>query len=271
MDTTPGIRQQTPDHLFQEMHTQIQDRLHQLEQIHGFRILYACESGSRAWGFASRDSDYDVRFIYSWPRDRYLGVYSPPDTVDEEIDENNLDLSGWDLRKSLPLFHRSNGSLMEWLHSPIVYLESEPLMREWREMATTYFIPRNTAAHYLGLSRKINGVIMEKGEVTAKKYLYVLRAILAARFIVERGEPIPVPFARLRSEVSLAGEIKSEIESMVATKAEGAESDPIDPVPLLDAFIVSQQSEVGSALESLSSDAGPVGPLDDFFRNALAP
>lgn len=253
------------------MHNQIQERLSQLEQAHGFRILYACESGSRAWGFASRDSDYDVRFIYCWPRDRYLGIHSPPDTLDEAIDENNLDLSGWDLRKSLPLFHRSNGALMEWLHSPIVYLESETLMKQWRAMATTYFIPRNTAAHYLGLSRKINQTILAKGQVTEKKYLYILRAIIAARFIVERNEPIPVPFARLRSEVSLPGEIGSEIESMINAKAEGDESDPIGRIPLLDEFIAAQQSEVGTSLESLPAKGGPVAPLDEFFRNSLAP
>jgi len=126
--------------------TLIADRLSALEHEHGFRILYACESGSRAWGFASADSDYDVRFLFVWPKDRYLSVFPPREDVDLAIDENELDLSGWELRKSLRLLRKSNGPLIEWLHSPIVYRETDAL-EKLRSLTDRVFCSRSCAAH----------------------------------------------------------------------------------------------------------------------------
>ena len=117
------------------MEQRICERIREIESDYGFRIIYACESGSRAWGFASEDSDYDVRFIYQWQPGDYLSIYEPKDQVDLGVDAENLDFSGWDIRKSLPLFRKSNGALMEWLHSPIVYFEDSEIMGEWRELA----------------------------------------------------------------------------------------------------------------------------------------
>src|SRR3954452_13450282 len=103
---------------------QILKRLEEAEAEHGVRILYACESGSRAWGFASPDSDYGVRFIYAQPRNWYLSfdVERRRDVIEYPI-VDDIDQSGWDVRKALYLFTRNNGALLEWLHSPIVYLE----------------------------------------------------------------------------------------------------------------------------------------------------
>ena len=81
------------------MHDRIDAALTQIETDHQVRILYACESGSRAWGFASTDSDYDVRFIYVHPRDGYLSVFQGRDVIELPID-NVLDINGWDLRKA---------------------------------------------------------------------------------------------------------------------------------------------------------------------------
>src|ERR1051325_12100355 len=98
----------------------IQRKIAQIGQEEQVQVLYACESGSRAWGFASTDSDYDVRFVYCHPSNWYLSILDRPDVIERPI-ENDVDLSGWDVRKALQLFRKSNPPLLEWLDSPILY------------------------------------------------------------------------------------------------------------------------------------------------------
>ena len=102
----------------------IQKELAQIEQTQNVRILLAVESGSRAWGFASPDSDYDVRFIYVRPKDAYLRLQKHRDVIELPINDA-LDINGWDLTKTLRLLHKSNPTLFEWGASPIVYLETD--------------------------------------------------------------------------------------------------------------------------------------------------
>ncbi|MDF1849679.1 MAG: nucleotidyltransferase domain-containing protein [Verrucomicrobiales bacterium] len=252
------------------MTEKILQKLRQLEEEYGFQVLYACESGSRAWGFASADSDYDVRFLYVWPKDRYLGIFSPPDSIDLEIDVDDLDFSGWDLRKALPLFRKSNGPLLEWLFSPIVYFEDDSVLSQWRELVPTYFSPGNSIAHYLGLSRKIHGAIEETGEATAKKYLYVLRALLSAAYIIEKGRPPLVEFARLQEQLNLPTPVRAEIERMISEKATGSESDGISRNEILDRFIEEKTAALQASSSMLDRSLADVAPLDEFFRSVIA-
>ena len=246
-------------------------QLSALEAEHGFRILYACESGSRVWGFASADSDYDVRFLYAWPRDRYLGIYDPRDTIDCGVDENDLDLTGWDLKKALPLFRKANASLFEWLHSPIVYREDTAVIEKWRSLLPDYFVPKNSAAHYLGLSKQIWRRMTEResATVTAKQYLYVLRSILAARFVVERRERIAVSFDELRAGLELGEQIASAIDHMISEKSAAKESDAIPRHGTLDEFIVTEQECLGPAIDELPAERGPIERLDQFFQSVI--
>lgn len=248
----------------------IRQKLRELEEENGFRILYACESGSRAWGFASNDSDYDIRVIYVWPRDRYLGVFAPTDTVDCGVDANALDVSAWDFRKALALFRKANGPLFEWLFSPIVYFEDATVITPWRELALDCFVPAHSAAHYLGLSSKINGGIREAGAPTAKKYLYVLRALLSASHVVDHQTPPPVEFGLLLQRISLPSEVRREIDAMIAEKAKGQESDGILRNPVLDAFIDEQSETLKEKAGALASEMCPVDKLDQFFRSVIS-
>ena len=251
------------------MNQLIQEKLESLEKENGFRILYACESGSRAWGFASADSDYDIRAIYCWPRDRYLEILAPPSTIECEIDENDLDVSAWDLQKALLLFRKSNGPLMEWLHSPIVYAEDESVISQWRELVPSCFTPGHSAAHYLGLSRKVYGLISEKDQVTAKKYLYVLRSLLSAAFVVENGTPPPVAFDELKSQLPIAASVDSEIVRMISEKAGGSEGDRIERNEVLETFIKSEMEKIQNAIHSLSTEMAPVSVLNQFFQSVI--
>lgn len=117
------------------------DKLKGIEQNNNVKILYACESGSRAWGFASPDSDYDVRFIYIHNPDYYLSIDNADDVIELPVNEV-LDISGWDIRKALKLFRKSNPPLMEWLQSPIVYACNEEFYAQMTALAPQYYIPR---------------------------------------------------------------------------------------------------------------------------------
>jgi len=141
-------------HVAPEMRAAITQRLTEVEGRHGVRVLYAIESGSRAWGFPSPDSDYDVRFIYVHPRDWYLSVNEARDVIEEGVDEMDFDVAGWDLRKALRLFLKANPALWEWLVSPIVYRDDGGAARRLREIAKESYSPKALAHHYLSIARE---------------------------------------------------------------------------------------------------------------------
>lgn len=252
------------------MKDKIISKLHEEEALHGFRILYACESGSRAWGFASADSDYDVRFIFAWPKERYLSVSEPIQTLDYGVDDDLIDLSGWEIRKSLRLFRNTNGALFEWLHSPIVYSSDDAILKQWRELAAEYFVPANSLAHYLGMSGGSWERIAESEPTTAKKYLYALRSVLAARFVLEEKRPIPVPFSELCEQVGVRCDVAEAIDGIVSEKSGGSEGDLIARIPILDEFIVSERVTLAEALDGLARSEVPVEPLDEFFQRVIS-
>lgn len=116
------------------MHSEIMNKLESIEQEHGIKILYAVESGSRGWGFASQDSDYDVRFLYIHPTDWYLSIEERKDHIEYPINDL-LDINGWDIKKAFLLFKKSNPPLLEWLSSPIVYADRYPVPKDEKPYA----------------------------------------------------------------------------------------------------------------------------------------
>ena len=104
------------------MRKSIIESIQSIEKDEHVVAFYVCESGSRAWGFPSSDSDYDVRFLYMHPVDWYLSIEPKRDVIEKPID-NQLDINGWVLKKALSLFRKSNPPLLEWLGSPIIYQE----------------------------------------------------------------------------------------------------------------------------------------------------
>src|ERR1043166_5445755 len=150
---------------------QIDLALTDIEQTEAVRVLYAVESGSRAWGFESTDSDYDVRFLYVRPRDWYLSidVETKRDTIEKPITDD-LDVSGWDLRKALKLFRKSNPPLLEWLQSPIVYLERFSTAVRLRELTKEYFSPKSCLHHYLHMAEGNFRQYLQTEIVRLKKY-----------------------------------------------------------------------------------------------------
>ena len=170
-------------------------KLKEIEEKENIKILHCVESGSRAWGFASPDSDYDVRFIYVRPKNFYLRLDKTRDVIEWQLDDT-LDINGWDIYKALNLLHKSNPTLFEWNSSPIVYKTT----KEWErisEIINSYFVEKSGLYHYLSTA-KSNYREYLKGEIVRiKKYFYVLRPLLACKWILAEGTPPPMLFSKL--------------------------------------------------------------------------
>lgn len=177
------------------MKEKILKKLKEIEKSKNVEILFAVESGSRAWGFASPDSDYDIRFIYKHEPDYYLSLWEKPDVI-EFMTEDDLDGSGWDLRKAIKLLAKSNAPLIEWLFSPIMYYANDDFVKQMQEIATECFSPIAVLHHYLGTTKNFMDVC-EMEEVKLKSYFYALRTALAGKWIIENNTFPPVAFADL--------------------------------------------------------------------------
>jgi predicted nucleotidyltransferase len=250
--------------------TQIADRLDAIEAEHQVTVLYACESGSRAWGFPSADSDYDVRFIYVHPRDWYLSIdlERRDDTIDPHP-EDEIDLHGWDLRKALHLFRDANPTLLEWLHSPIVYREDEAVMARWRNLIPDYYTPRAAGHAYRGMARSVAEQNLADAPIPHKAYLYVLRALLAVRWVEQDRGPVPVAFERLLAAAPLAPDLRDAIEALLAQKRAGTEQDAGPRLPVIHAF-VDAELERQDALQFPEGPERPgTEPLNAVFRAVL--
>jgi predicted nucleotidyltransferase len=176
---------------------------------HGVRILYAAESGSRAWGFGSPDSDYDVRFVYAHAPAWYLDLEEHRDVIEQPLDERLVDLAGWDVRKALRLLLKSNPALYEWFVSPIVYADDGVFRDEARALFEAHASPRALAAHYWSIAR---------GQWKSEKYFYVIRPLLSLQAVVAHGEPPPMDIDRLLATADIPGDVAAAIESLLVTK-----------------------------------------------------
>lgn len=228
---------------------EILSRLKAAEKEHEVKILYACESGSRAWGFASPDSDYDVRFIYAHKQDWYLSfdVEQQRDVIEYPI-VDEIDCSGWDIRKALYLLTRTNGALIEWLKSPIVYIEEGFFAEGLRSLAPK--VMNNTALcyHYSHMARGNAREYLFKEQVRLKKYFYVLRPLLAIRYIEKTDSPPPVEFEKLVATVA-PDEIRPGIKKLLELKRNYPEIGMGDPIPEINTFIESEFERHGSAFK----------------------
>ena len=245
------------------LNQEIQELLDRVERHHGVRIVYACESGSRAWGFASPDSDYDIRFIFVRPAASYCSVAEGLESIELPLD-GLLDAGGWDVRKALRLLGKSNGALVEWLHSPMVYVEAPGFRERWQSTARAVFSPRASVDHYRGLAKQMICGKLNADTVRAKDYLYALRALLAACWVAEgKGIP-PVPFAEL---LPLApAEVMAEIPMLLDHKARTGERERMARIAALDGFLLACLSEIEAKVPDLPKGAGESDTLDRVLR-----
>ncbi len=199
------------------MREAIIQKLKEIEKSYNVKILYACESGSRAWGFPSPDSDYDVRFVYIHKMNWYLSINERKDVIELPIDEV-LDIGGWEIRKCLRLFQKSNAPLLEWIQSPIVYMEDELFRKEIIMHIDEYFSPRAVLHHYVSMAKNAFDFPSDTESIKFKKYFYAMRTSLAALWVVKNQSPPPIKFHNLLSLVEDKGMVEL-IKSLVDLKS----------------------------------------------------
>ncbi|MBV9834667.1 MAG: nucleotidyltransferase domain-containing protein [Alphaproteobacteria bacterium] len=224
-------------HVSPEMWTRIEGELDAVEREHGVRILFAVESGSRGWRFPSRDSDYDVRFVYARPPRDYLTVWPGRDVIERPLDAT-LDVNGWDLRKALQLLLRSNAVLIEWLTSPVVYRAGGQAAAHLLQLARDGADLTSFTYHYDRQTRRTAEEIAAAGDaVRLKTYCYALRTALSVLWLRRRREAPPMDLPSLRAGLALGADVSTAIDELIARKIVATERDTTARITALDALI----------------------------------
>ena len=249
------------------MRESILRELDAVERDRGVRVLLSVESGSRAWGIASSDSDYDVRFVYLRPMRSYLCLEKSRDTIEWKLDAV-FDVSGWDLTKLLKLLQGSNPTAFEWLSSPIMYRECPEFARV-RELAKDCFSPKASAFHYLGLERGNGKAYLRNETVSAKKYLYMVRALLAARWCLEELTLAPMLLSDLL-DAKLPGDLQQLVDDLLAAKLAGKEHCEVARMPQLEAWVEREDADLYALAQAATAPPAMLWePLDDLFYELL--
>jgi predicted nucleotidyltransferase len=250
-------------HIDPKIAERISAELLAIEREHGVRIVLAVESGSRAWGFPSQDSDYDVRFIYLRPVADYLTVVPRRDVIERPVDAV-LDVNGWDIRKALQLMLKSNAVLQEWLSSPVRYIDHKQVSRQLKELLDEVADLRTFEYHYEHLAQHGFGEVCAAGNaVRVKSYCYAVRASLALQWLHVRRRPPPMDLPSLMGGIDLPADLDQTISRLVDRKALGKERDTIDRISDLDTFIL-------RTLEQPASKAGVAARQDVMTARADA-
>ena len=226
-------------------------KLVEIEQAENVCIIHAVESGSRAWGFASPDSDYDVRFIYVRPKEFYLKLEKTRDVIEWQLDET-LDINGWDLQKTLRLLHSSNPTLFEWNSSPIIY-KTTGAWNEISQEISNYFSAKSGLYHYLSTANSNYREFLKGESVKLKKYFYVVRPLLACKWILDRKCPPPMLFSELM-EAELEPDIRPIIEDLLLLKKNTPEMGESRRIDKLNDYIDENLVSLKAAIDALPTE-----------------
>ncbi|MCL2062263.1 MAG: nucleotidyltransferase domain-containing protein [Firmicutes bacterium] len=249
------------------MRETILKKLTEIEKSENIKIIHAVESGSRAWGFASPDSDYDVRFFYIRERDYYLRLDKTRDVVEYPIDAV-LDINGWDLDKTLRLLHSSNPTLFEWGNSPIIY-KTTPFFAEIKSIVNDYFKKKAGLYHYLNMADGNYRAYLKGETVRAKKYFYVIRPILACKWILKNNCPPPMEFAIL-ADTMLDESVKPAVSDLLKKKMSLAEIGEIPKIAVLNEFIENSLVSIKQEIQALPKETKTeYTQLNQLFLRAL--
>lgn len=247
---------------------EIRDKLLQIEEQEQVSILLAVESGSRAWGFASPDSDYDVRFIYVRKQEDYLALNPPGDVIEWQLDDV-LDINGWDLRKALLQFRRGNATLFEWSNSPVVYRKT-PLWEKIYDRLKIYFSEKAAVYHYYGTAKSTLEGYLQQERVKYKKYFYALRPLLACRYIEQYHKIPPVLFDELL-KMELPDDLRNEMDTLIKIKTATGEGQLNPSLPVITDFIISETGRQKQLADEMTDDRHTEwDTLNEVFLTALA-
>jgi len=246
----------------------IQAKIKELEQKENVKFIHAIESGSRAWGFASPDSDYDVRFIYVRPKDFYLRLDKTHDVIEWQLDET-LDINGWDLQKALKLLHSSNPTLFEWANSPIIYETSAEWIAIQKEI-NHYFSQKSGLHHYLNTAKNNYREYLKGETVRLKKYFYVLRPILACKWILQEKCPPPMRFSELCDAV-LEPSLKPIVNELLEVKMRTSELGEGKRIDALNHYLEESMLTIQEEINALpNTEKGDWDKLNELFLRTVS-
>lgn len=259
------------------MKQKIADLLGKLAVEHGITVLFAVENGSRAWGMESHDSDYDVRFVFYRPLKDYITLNKPAEVITAAYDENMqphevqgslADISGFDIFKYLKLLASSNPTALEWLNSPIVYTGDNNI--PLRDYMKDNFSRKKLFCHYFSLfknSWKVN--IDDKKEITYKKYLYAMRGLLNAEYVLKFDKIPPLLLRETAAEMRnfIPSEVSDKLNEVIEIKSKGLEKEKILRIPVFDEYFASALNQTCDSTDDRRVD---YKVFDDYLRGCLS-
>ena len=249
---------------------EVKRRLAKVEEDEGVRILMAIESGSRAWGFASPDSDFDVRFIYCRRESWYysLDIEEKRDVLEYGITDE-IDLNGWDLRKGLRLLVRCNPTVVEWLQSPIEYLVRGRFRSAAMELLARSYLPASGIHHYRSMARTNYRGYLKGESVPLKKYFYVMRPLLAIRWIERHKSPPPIELQELLIGLRERQDLLEDISALLERKKISAEMEVSAPLPRLNQYIESELDRLEGFSKEGTANARHLETANALFRSLV--
>lgn len=251
------------------MKDKIVDFINKIEEEKKVKVLLACETGSRAWGFPSPDSDYDVRILYVHERDWYIQLSEGRDSIEAMLENNDLDISGWELRKALRLLMKSNAPLLERIQSPIIYSADESFLKEVNSLAPKFYSKIATMHHYLSMAKKCNEEVRTGGEYKLKKLFYALRTAVACKWIQDKQEIPPIQFEKMLEALEIDSVIKDKIQDLISLKSTKNESYMHSGQEDILSFISHCIDKADKVVKSLPANKGDVELLNQFLRKHI--
>jgi predicted nucleotidyltransferase len=239
---------------------------------HRVFLPLAIESGSRAWGFASPDSDYDCRFVYVRRAVDHITPWESRDVIELPF-EGDLDANGWDLRKALQLLLKGNAVIVEWLCSPVVYRGRAWFRDDFLAFAREAASREAVCRHYLHLGERQRRVYFGDGtSVPQKKIFYALRPAAALRWLRLRPEQAVAPMnPTLIQECDPPGELRAEIADLMERKAMTHELGSAPLPPAMASFIDAEFALAREIFEGGGASASEEMILraEQFYRGVV--
>ena len=242
------------------------DKLQHIEQSYEVKIPLAIESGSRGWGFAAANADYDCRFIYVHRAERYLSVLEMDEFIEYELDET-YDIKGYDLKRVLKYILKSQATINEWLSSNVVYIKNDPITNKLSELAAGFFNPIPVSYHYLSLAKKMMAEITAADEAKIKKYFYILRPIANLNYIQQYGKMPYMEYNKTLDATNPPSDVFAAIQALKAQKAVLLEHDKIPQHTFLLGYFSSEISRFERVLKEMKHEKNTdYTLLDEAFR-----
>ena len=210
-------------------------KLDELAHEHKVTIISAIESGSRAWGFPSPDSDYDVRFIYAHTPEWYIQLYPERDVIELPVNAV-LDIGGWDVRKAMTLANQGNSVIQEWMMSPLVYTQNTALALALRERVASTFNTRATFHHYRAMANPMI-TALDEPTIKLKRFFYISRATLSALWVMQKHTMPTIVFPDLLPALTDNEAVLEAFQQLIHDKATKTEAERGIINPLCLAFI----------------------------------